>query len=99
MFIESSIEQLKGQKGHEGQKGLKIRCGPEVILKGRIAADEGSFEKKNEMYKNNISCMKNVINFCKANKFTLQKVNIQKKIGLIVLFYILDRCYNDISIL
>ena len=32
---------------------------------------EGSFEKKNEMYKNNISCMKNVINFCKANKCKL----------------------------
>ena len=27
--------------------------------------------KKNEMYKNNISCMKNVINFCKANKCKL----------------------------
>ena len=32
---------------------------------------EGSFEKKNEMYKNNINCMKNVINYCKANKCKL----------------------------
>ena len=32
---------------------------------------EGSFKKKTEMYKNNIDCMKNVINFCKANKCKL----------------------------
>ena len=32
---------------------------------------EGSFVKKNEMYKNNIGCMKNVIDFCKKNKCKL----------------------------
>ena len=25
-------------------------------------------DKKNEMYKNNIDCMKNIINFCKRKK-------------------------------
>ena len=31
----------------------------------------GSFNKKNEMYKNNIECMKNIINFCKIKKSKL----------------------------
>ena len=31
----------------------------------------GSFNKKNEMYKNNIECMKNIINFCKVKKSKL----------------------------
>ena len=31
----------------------------------------GSFNKKNEMYKNNIDCMKNIINFCKVKKSKL----------------------------
>ena len=31
----------------------------------------GSFSKKNEMYKNNIDCMKNIINFCKKKKAKL----------------------------
>ena len=31
----------------------------------------GSFKKKNEMYKNNINCMKNIINFCKKRKAKL----------------------------
>ena len=30
-----------------------------------------SFKKKNEMYKNNISCMKNIIDFCVKNKSKL----------------------------
>ena len=32
---------------------------------------EGSFKKKDEMYKNNLMCMKNVINFCKKRKAKL----------------------------
>ena len=31
----------------------------------------GSFNKKDEMYKNNIECMKNIINFCKVKKSKL----------------------------
>ena len=31
----------------------------------------GSFNKKNEMYKNNIECMKNIIKFCKIKKSKL----------------------------
>ena len=31
----------------------------------------GSFNKKNEMYKNNIECMKNIINFCQIKKSKL----------------------------
>jgi nucleoside-diphosphate-sugar epimerase len=31
----------------------------------------GSFDKKSEMYKNNIECMKNIINFCKIKKSKL----------------------------
>jgi len=31
----------------------------------------GSFDKKSEMYKNNIECMKNIINFCKKKKSKL----------------------------
>ncbi len=42
-----------------------------IIHLASMTNAEGSFEKKNEMYKNNISCMKNVINFCKANKCKL----------------------------
>ena len=32
---------------------------------------EKSFGKKNEMYRNNINCLKNVINFCKKNNAKL----------------------------
>ncbi len=42
-----------------------------IIHLASMTNAEGSFEKKNEMYKNNINCMKNVINYCKANKCKL----------------------------
>ena len=32
---------------------------------------EGSFKIKKEMFKNNLNCMKNIINYCKKNKSKL----------------------------
>ena len=42
-----------------------------VIHLASMTNAAGSFNKKNEMYKNNIECMKNIINFCKAKKTKL----------------------------
>ncbi len=42
-----------------------------IIHLASMTNAEGSFEKKTEMYKNNINSMKNVINFCKENKCKL----------------------------
>ena len=42
-----------------------------VVHLASMTNAEGSFNKKNEMYKNNIECMKNIINFCKVKKSKL----------------------------
>lgn len=42
-----------------------------IIHLASMTNAEGSFSKKKEMYKNNIGCMINVINFCIANKCKL----------------------------
>tara|TARA_Y100000591_G_C21846582_1_gene709074 strand:- start:1536 stop:2462 length:927 start_codon:yes stop_codon:yes gene_type:complete len=42
-----------------------------VIHLASMTNAEKSFGKKNEMYKNNINCLKNVIDFCKKNKARL----------------------------
>ena len=42
-----------------------------VIHLASMTNAAGSFNKKNEMYKNNIGCLKNVISFCKKNKSKL----------------------------
>ena len=42
-----------------------------VIHLASMTNAAGSFNKKNEMYKNNIECMKNIINFCKIKKSKL----------------------------
>ena len=42
-----------------------------VIHLASMTNAEGSFKKKDEMYKNNLMCMKNVINFCKKRKAKL----------------------------
>jgi len=42
-----------------------------VIHLASMTNAAGSFAKKNEMYKNNIDCMKNIINFCKQKKAKL----------------------------
>ena len=42
-----------------------------VIHLASMTNAAGSFNKKNEMYKNNIECMKNIINFCKVKKSKL----------------------------
>ena len=42
-----------------------------IIHLASLTNAEGSFDSKNEMYKNNISCMKNIINFCKKKKSKL----------------------------
>jgi len=42
-----------------------------VIHLASMTNAEGSFNKKSEMYKNNIDCMKNIINFCKKTKAKL----------------------------
>jgi UDP-glucose 4-epimerase len=42
-----------------------------VIHLASMTNAAGSFSKKNEMYKNNIDCMKNIINFCKKKKAKL----------------------------
>ena len=42
-----------------------------IIHLASMTNAEVSFKKKNEMYKNNIGCMKNIINFCKVNKCKL----------------------------
>ena len=46
----------------------KIDC---VVHLASMTNAAGSFNKKNEMYKNNIECMKNIINFCKVKKSKL----------------------------
>ncbi len=42
-----------------------------VIHLASMTNAAGSFDKKNEMYKNNINCMKNIINFCKKKNAKL----------------------------
>lgn len=42
-----------------------------VIHLASMTNAEGSFLRKNEMYNNNINCMKNIIKFCKKNKSKL----------------------------
>lgn len=42
-----------------------------VIHLASMTNAAGSFNKKKEMYKNNINCMKNIINFCKNKKAKL----------------------------
>ena len=42
-----------------------------VIHLASMTNAAGSFNKKNEMYKNNIECMKKIINFCKIKKSKL----------------------------
>ena len=42
-----------------------------VIHLASMTNAAGSFKKKNEMYKNNLDCMKNIINFCIKNKTKL----------------------------
>ena len=42
-----------------------------VIHLASMTNAAGSFNKKNEMYKNNIECMKNIINFCQIKKSKL----------------------------
>ena len=42
-----------------------------IIHLASMTNAEGSFDKKNEMYKNNIDCMNNVISFCKRKKAKL----------------------------
>jgi UDP-glucose 4-epimerase len=42
-----------------------------VIHLASMTNAAGSFDKKNEMYKNNIECMKNIINFCQIKKSKL----------------------------
>lgn len=42
-----------------------------VIHLASMTNAAGSFNKKKEMYKNNINCMKNIINFCKNRKAKL----------------------------
>tara|TARA_B100000003_G_C10893718_1_gene356281 strand:+ start:415 stop:1338 length:924 start_codon:yes stop_codon:yes gene_type:complete len=42
-----------------------------VIHLASMTNAAGSFKKKNEMYQNNLQCMKNIINFCIKNKSKL----------------------------
>ena len=42
-----------------------------VIHLASMTNAAGSFQKKKEMYKNNINCMKNIIDFCKTKKAKL----------------------------
>ena len=42
-----------------------------VIHLASMTNAAGSFQKKKEMYKNNINCMKNIISFCKTKKAKL----------------------------
>lgn len=42
-----------------------------VIHCASLTNAEGSFSIKKEMYRNNIACMKNIINYCKTNKTKL----------------------------
>ena len=42
-----------------------------IIHLASMTNAEGSFDKKNKMYKNNIDCMNNVISFCKRKKAKL----------------------------
>lgn len=42
-----------------------------VIHLASMTNAAGSFQKKKEMYKNNINCMENIINFCKTKKAKL----------------------------
>ncbi len=49
----------------------KIKKANYVIHCASLTNAEGSFKIKKEMFKNNLNCMKNIINYCKKNKSKL----------------------------
>ncbi len=73
LFKSKKINNLKFYQLDISQKNSlnKFKKIDYIIHLASMTNAEGSFVKKNEMYKNNIGCMKNVIAFCKANKCKL----------------------------
>ena len=73
LFNSKKINNLKFYKLDLSDKNSLNRFGKidYIIHLASMTNAEGSFNKKNEMYKNNIDCMKNIINFCKIKKSKL----------------------------
>ena len=74
LFNSKKINNLKFHKLDLSDKNSLNRFGKidYIIHLASMTNAEGSFNKKNEMYKNNIDCMKNIIEFSKKKKI---KVN------------------------
>ena len=64
--IKFLIKDLTKKNSLKGFKKIHY-----VIHLASMTNAAGSFKKKNEMYKNNLDCMKNIINFCIKNKTKL----------------------------
>ena len=73
LFNSKKINNLKFYKLDLSDKNSLNRFGKidYIIHLASMTNAEGSFNKKNEMYKNNIDCMNNVISFCKRKKAKL----------------------------
>ena len=73
LFNSKKINNLKFYKLDLSDKNSLNRFGKidYIIHLASMTNAEGSFDKKNEMYKNNIDCMNNVISFCKRKKAKL----------------------------
>jgi UDP-glucose 4-epimerase len=73
LFKSKKINNLKFSKLDLTKKNSldKFNKIDYVIHLASMTNAEGSFKKKNEMYKNNIDCMKNIIDFCKKKKSKL----------------------------
>ena len=64
--IKFLIKDLTKKNSLKGLKKIHY-----VIHLASMTNAAGSFKRKNEMYKNNLDCMKNIINFCIKNKSKL----------------------------
>ena len=73
LFNSKKINNLKFYKLDLSDKNSLNRFGKidYIIHLASMTNAEGSFNKKNEMYKNNIDCMKNIIEFSKKRKSKL----------------------------
>ena len=60
------IKDLNNKKTLDNFKNINY-----LIHCASMTNAEKSFEKKNEMFKNNLNCLKTVINFCNSNKVKL----------------------------
>ena len=73
LFNSKKVNNLKFYKLDLSKKNSLDNFGKidYIIHLASMTNAAGSFDKKSEMYKNNIECMKNIINFCKKKKSKL----------------------------